>query len=124
MRIINSPLCSIDIDRLVSHRSRGKTKAAAKRFVHKQERARLCQLDRQNLIQDHLMSLAEQIEQDRLDLGAEFSKLMRKVMSKGHPGHRHTSNARPVERFELLVERGSNTGARSFACLASCANVE
>lgn len=121
MKIINFPVRSADLDRLVSYRAKSKSVAAAKAIVHKQERARLSQLTRNELLKDLLDCRAEKAEQESLERHLAFENLMRKAMSKRHPGHRKTSIALPSNRLEFRIERGSGVVDRHFAVLASCA---
>ncbi|MDO9236206.1 MAG: hypothetical protein Q7U28_09275 [Aquabacterium sp.] len=125
MKIINSPVRSTDLELVACYCSKPKTLAAAKKIVRKQERARLRQQARLDLIQDHLVSLAEKVEQNRLDREKVFENLMRKAMSKNRPRNRNTVNVQPEpyfnDRFEFRIMKQSNTGERDFAVLASCA---
>lgn len=118
MKIINSPVRGIDLDRFISCRSKGATVAAAKKMTHKQERARLSQVTRRELDQEHLLQLEEQTEKARL-ARESYKNLMRKVMSNRPPRRRKTSSARPIDRIEVVIE--SCTGDRLFSVLASCA---
>ncbi len=120
MKLINSPVRSSSLVYWFSP-ERGQSMAAAKKIVHKQERAQLRQLARKELLVNHLVDLAEKVEQDRLDREAAFVNLMRKAMAKTHPAHRPTK-ARPDDftgmRYEVRV---STSEDRKFAVLASCA---
>lgn len=120
MKLINSPVPRVSF----SHRfapERGQSMAAAKKIVHKQERAQLRQLARKDLLVNHLVDLAEKVEQDRLDREAAFVNLMRKAMAKKHPGQ-PAQKVRPEAftgmRYEVRV---STSEDRKFAVLASCA---
>ncbi|WP_041793469.1 hypothetical protein [Rhodoferax ferrireducens] len=120
MKLINSPVRSSSLAYWFSPK-RGQSMAAAKKIVHKQERAQLRQLARKDLLVNHLVDLAEKVEQDRLDREAAFVNLMRKAMAKKHPGQpapKARSEVSTGVRYEVRV---STSEDRKFAVLASCA---
>lgn len=123
MGIINSPVRRPDLGYFLSPTTKPKHLAMAKKIVRKQERARMRLLARQDLIQEHLMDLAEKKEQERFErtwayrqMMDRYERLMNKVMAK--PAE--LSDEVGEERLLFQVFDKSSTGS-PVKVLASCA---
>lgn len=129
MGIINSPVRRIDLGHFLSANTKAKHLAASKKIVRKQERARLRQQARRDLIQDHLLDLAEKKEQARLEREMVYQQLMDKFVGKKHTRRDRAHRVQPVEshdgnieeRFLFRVLNKTIAGESHFEVLASCA---
>jgi hypothetical protein len=137
MKIINSPVRNVspDIESSNDPRSRGwaskpKAIAAAKKIARKRERAMLRPLATKELLQEHLVTIAEQRAAARFEREYAYYDLMRKLT---RPSRKHTSRAKqhkpaycvdlPIgeTRLEFRIEYVVAGERCESALLASCA---
>lgn len=141
MKIINSQVRHIAPDVASSNdpRTRGlawrhKAVAQAKKIAHKRERAMMRQLASKELLQEHLVTIAEKREAARCARENAYFDLMRKLTK---PRCKHKSrvvqpslNQQCVElpvgqtRCEIRIEYMVAGEHRESALLASCANYD
>lgn len=137
MKIINSPVRNVspDIESSNDPRSRGwaskpKAIAAAKKIARKRERAMLRPLATKELLQEHLVTVAEKRAAARFEREYAYYDLMRKLT---RPSRKHTSRAKrhnpaycvdlPIgeTRLEFRIEYVVAGERCESALLASCA---
>lgn len=137
MKIINSPVRNVspDIESSNDPRSRGwsskpKAIAQAKKIARKRERALLRHLATKELLQEHLVTIAEQREKARFERTYAYYDLMRRLT---RPSRKHASRAKQQKpehcvelssggtRLEFRIEYVVAGERRESALLASCA---
>lgn len=138
MKIINSPVRSIAPDSATSNdpRVRGwaskpKAIAQAKKIARKRERAMLRQLAARELLQEHIVVIAEKREAARIEREYAYFDLMHRLTSQrskrtSSANRRHAGQyaTQPVENPRLEVRIEYPGAQHTSGLLASCATYD